>query len=231
VSHTIGEHSTKRDRAIRFGRELDKAMKARDVGRRPLAQALRSSQTSIMYWRTGRMLPRLETARKLAAALDWPRIESLALELRQKRCQVDEVLFVDDSGSDNRVYCSPECQRVSEKLRMGSSIDKRAANAERRLTVHQRAIAAYCAGCEPEGRCVTPECALRPVSPLPLFAGRIEIAPVQSRQNGWLHSENRAAAASSAQKDIWARYTPEERQARIEKTAHASKVGRGLLPA
>lgn len=231
MSFTIGEGSTKRDRAIRFGRELDRAMKARDVGRRTVAQALGSSQTSIMYWRTGRMLPRLETARRLAAALDWPRIESLAIELRQKRCHVDDVAFVDDSGSDNRVYCSPECQRVAEKLRMGSTVDRRAANAERRLTVHQRAVAAYCAGCEPEGRCVTPDCALRPVSPLPLFASRIAIEPVQSQRNGWLHGEHRAAAASVAQKDIWSSYTPEQRAARIAKTAHASKVGRGLVPA
>ena len=59
------------------------------------------------------------------------------------------------------------------KRRIGSTIDKRAALAERRLTVHQRSVAAYCAGCEPEGRCVTPDCPLRPVSPLPLYERRL----------------------------------------------------------
>ena len=33
----------------------------------------------------------------------------------------------------------------------------------------RKAIAAYCAGCEPEGTCRTPSCALRDFSPLPLI--------------------------------------------------------------
>lgn len=231
MSHLIAVGSTKRARAQRFGRELDRAMKARGVGRRPVCEAIGSSPTSLMYWRTGRMLPRIETARRLAAALDWPRLEALAIELRQKACQVDGRSFVDDSGSDNRVYCSPACQRVAEKLRIGSTIDKRAAVAERRLVVLTRAVAAYCTSCEPAARCVTPDCELREVSPLPLYASRIDIDPVESRRNGWLHGENRARAASAAQRDIWSHYTPEERAARIAKTAEASKVGRGLVPA
>lgn len=69
------------------------------------------------------------------------------------------------------------------------------------------------------------------MSPLPLFASRIDVEPVASRRNGWAHSENRARAASASQRDIWAGYTPEERAARIAKTAEASKVARGLVPA
>jgi DNA-binding XRE family transcriptional regulator len=229
VSFTIPEHSTKRARAERFGRELKRAMKTRDVGTRTVAEAVGGSRTSVMYWRTGRMLPRLETARKLAAALDWPRIETLALELRRKLCQVDQVAFVDDSGSDNRVFCSASCQRVAEKLRMGSTVDKRAAVAERRLSAQQQAVAAYCDGCEPSGRCVTADCALRPVSPLPLVDARIDIEPVRSRRrNRW---EGSHEADSERQRRTWAGYTPEERQARIERAAAASKVARGLVPA
>jgi hypothetical protein len=55
VTYTIPLQSTKRDRAIRFGRELERAMKRRGVGRRPVAQALGASETSVMYWRTGRI--------------------------------------------------------------------------------------------------------------------------------------------------------------------------------
>jgi DNA-binding XRE family transcriptional regulator len=229
VSYLIGQTSTKRDRAIRFGRELERAMKTRNVGTRPIAEALGSSRTSIMYWRTGRMLPRMETARRLAAALDWPRLETLAAELRRKRCQVDQIEFVDDSGSDNRVFCSASCQRVSEKLRIGSTVDKRAAVAERRLVVHQQAVAAYCRACEPSGRCVTADCPLRPISPLQLFASQIDIDPVESRRrNRW---DDHREADSVRQTGVWARYSPEERQARIDRAAAASRAARGLVPA
>src|SRR6185369_15309505 len=117
-----------------------------------------------------------------------------------------------DSGSDNRLYCSASCQRVTEKKRIGSTVDKRAANAERRLTVHQAAVAAYCAGCEPGGRCVTPECALRPVSPLTLFASRLDVPVVLPKP----HNGYREPGADSARMQrTWDAYTPEERQARI----------------
>lgn len=229
MTHLIAEHSTKRDRAIRFGRALERSMKRRDVGTRTVAEALGSSRTTVMYWRTGRLLPRIETVRRLAAALDDEALVTVALELRGKRCETCDVAFVDDSGSDNRRYCSASCQRVAEKKRVGSTVDKRAAVAERRLVDHQRAVADYCNGCEPSGRCVTADCPLRPVSPLPLFADRLDVDPVTSRRrNRW---EGSHEADSRRQTDIWARYTPEERQARIDRAAEASKRARGLVPA
>jgi DNA-binding XRE family transcriptional regulator len=231
VTHLIGPTSTKTDRAIRFGRELERAMKKRDVGRRPVAAAIGASDTSVMYWRTGRILPRIVTAQKLAEALEWPRLASLAIELRKKRCIVDDVEFVDDSGSDNRVYCSVSCQKVKGKRDVGIDRRTRAAIAEGRLKLHQDAVIAFCAACEPGGRCYAAECELRPVSPLPLFEDREPVNPVQSRGNGWIEAETRRAAAERAQTGIWARYSPEERQARIDRAAEASKRARGLVPA
>ena len=212
MTHLISTSSTKKDRAIRFGAELNRAMKARDVGRRTVAEAVGSSGTSVMYWRTGRLLPRIETAQRLATALTWPRLASLAIELRKKRCLVDDVEFVDDSGSDNRVYCSASCQRVKHKSVVGVDRRQRAARAERALLVHRRAVAAYCTACEPGGRCVTPECELRPVSPLPLFEERDDVVlAVHSKGNGYRD--------------------PAARAARIAKAAEASKRARGLVPA
>lgn len=228
MTHLIGPTSTKTDRAIRFGRELERAMKARGVGRRPVAAAIGASDTSIMYWRTGRILPRIVTAQKLAEALDWARLASLAIELRKKRCIVDDVEFVDDSGSDNRLYCSISCQKVKGKRDVGVDRRTRAAIAERKLKAHQDAVAAFCAGCEPAGHCYAADCELRPVSPLPLFLEREPIARVQSRGNGWVEAENRRVAAETAQTGVWAGYTPEERQARIDRAAEASRRARRI---
>ncbi len=228
MTHTIPVTSTKHDRAIRFGHELERAMKDRGVGRRTVAEALGSSDTSVMYWRTGRILPRIETARKLAEVLERPRLATLAVELRRKRCLVDDVEFVDDSGSDNRTYCSASCQRARQKGLVGSDRRTRAARAERRLTVVQRAVDAYCSACEPSGRCVTPACDLRPASPLPLFDDRMELEPVKAKP----HNGYRLMGAQSAVvRRVWDGYTPEQKAERVAKAADASKRARGLVPA
>jgi len=228
MAHLIPSTSTKKDLAIRFGRELERAMKARGVGTRTIAEPIGASRTSVMYWRTGRMLPRIETARRLAEVLDWPKLESLAIDLRRKRCAVDGVEFVDDSGSDNRVYCSPACQRVKEKRVAGVDTRQRAAIAERALQRHQRAVAAYCGGCEPSGRCVTADCPLRPVSPLQLYDGRIEVDPARPKP----HNGYREPGADSARmKRTWDGLTPEQRQARVANASEASRRARGLVPA
>lgn len=228
MTHLIGPTSTKTDRAIKFGRELDRAMKTRGVGRRNVAHGIGSSDTSVMYWRTGRILPRIVTAQKLADALEWPRLASLAIELRRKRCIVDDVEFVDDSGSDNRVYCSLSCQKVKGKRDVGTDRRTRAAIAERRLIVHQRAVAAFCGSCEPGGQCFAAECELRPVSPLPLYEERQEIVPVERKPHNGYRAPGQQNAITAG---VWARYTSEEREARIARAAEASKRARGLVSA
>lgn len=231
MTHTIPVSSTKHDRAIKFGRELERAMKTRDVGTRTVAEALGSSRTSVMYWRTGRILPRLETVQLIAATLDWPRLISLLIELRTKTCDVDAVVFVDESGSDNRRYCSTSCQKVGRKRLAGRDVRASAVKAERGLARHRAAVEAFCRGCEPDGWCKTPECDLRVVSPLPLVADRAEIVPVvASKRNGWVGPE-RIAQASVRQSRTWADMDPDARAERIARAAEASKRARGLVPA
>jgi len=228
VTYVISEHSPKRAAALRFGRELAKAMARRDVGSRPVSEAAGTGRNSVRNWLHGRNLPRIETARKLAEVLDTPQLATLAVELRRKACETCGQPFIDDTGADNRRFCGPDCQRVAEKKRLGTTSRFEAAIiAERRLATHKAAVAAYCGSCEPGGRCVTAECKLRPVSPLPLFADRLDIDPVASRKrNRW---EGTADQDAARMRGVWAGYSPEERQARIEKAAMASKVARGLV--
>ena len=228
MSYLLTAGSTKSDRAIRFGQELERALEKRGVGTRTVADALHGGRTSIMYWRTGRMLPRLETARRLAEVLDWPKLATLAAELRRKACLVCGTSFVDDSGSDNRRYCSKSCQSVKNKRVVGLDRRARAATAERKLLLASRAIAAYCAACEPEGYCYAAECELRSVSPLPLRQERSEITPAKPKpHNGYRNpgSDRDRMLAT------WSRYTPEEAAARKARAAQASRVARGLVPA
>lgn len=230
MTFTIPVTSTKRHRAERFARELERVMRHRDVGTRPVAEALGASRTTIMYWRTGRVLPRLATAARLAQVLDAPRLLELAGELRRKRCPVDDVEFVDDTGSDNRIYCSTSCLRVGQKAKAGRPVRETAVRAERALARHRAAVAAMCAGCEPEGACRDAECALRPVSPLPLLELRREPVVVTSKRGGWTDPDRRSRE-SSRQARVWAQMTPEERAARVSRAAAASRRARGLEPA
>lgn len=132
MTHLISVGSTKKARAQRFGHALERAMKARDVGTRPLAEALSASRTTIMYW------------------------------------------------------CSSSCQRVGRKRLAGRDTRQSAIRAERALGRHRAAVEAFCRACEPAGWCQAPECELRPVSPLPLVAERLDIIPVvTSKRNGW----------------------------------------------
>jgi DNA-binding XRE family transcriptional regulator len=230
VTYLITVHSTKAHRAQRFAKALERAMQSKDVGARPIAEALGASRTSVMYWRTGRILPRLETAHRLAAALDAPVLVKLAIELRTKVCPIDDVRFVDDTGSDNRTYCSSSCQSVSQKQRAGRPIRETAVRFERALRRHRDAVAAFCNGCEPEGRCTTADCTLRPVSPLPLVDVGPVIEAVTSKRQGWTDPDRRQRD-SERQTRTWAAMTPEERVARIAAAATASKRARGLLEA
>jgi transcriptional regulator with XRE-family HTH domain len=166
MTYAIPASSPKAARAEVFGAELTRAMKARGIGTRTVADRAGSGRTAVMYWRTGRMLPRYETALRLADALSWPKLATLAADARRKTCVVDGREFVDDSGSDNRRYCSEDCHIVADKARAGRPTRAVAVKAERRAERLANAVAAMCRSCEPEGICRQPSCPLRAVSPL-----------------------------------------------------------------
>lgn len=170
MTYAIPATSPKAARAALFGAEMTRAMKARKAGTRTVAALTGSGRTAVMYWRTGRMLPRHETAVRLADALQWPRLREMAEAARRKTCVVDGVAFIDDSGSDNRRYCSEACHEVADKARKGRDTRTVAAGAERRAERLAAAVAAMCRSCEPEGVCRTADCPLRDVSPLRLVA-------------------------------------------------------------
>lgn len=107
----------------------------------------------------------------------------------------------------------------------------------RQLIVAETAVAAMCRDCEPSGVCRTPECPLRPVSPLPLALAPDKTAALVGPAEGpwgptnrpvmvaairaanaerWSRPDERARAAA-AMHDRHAAMTPEERQARIDK--------------
>lgn len=200
--------SPRRALAVRFGAELTKAMKARGVGQKTLGSQLGVASSNVASWRVGNNLPRLETAQRLASGLSAPILVEIVLQARTGVCEVDGRSFTNQGGGAKR-FCSQECRDVGAKLRSGGGVQGRAIVAERRLRDHMVAVEAMCRGCEPEGLCRDMECALRPVSPLPM-ASRIDDAlPVIRPAGAWGDYARKVASVREVNARRW---TPEERE-------------------
>lgn len=112
----LGPDSGRRVAASRFGAELRRAMVARKVGALRLAEAVGSGTSAIAVWRSGDNLPRTDTAQRLAEALRWPRLLTLAREGRVGTCERCGTSFVNEGGSPKR-FCTAECRYVAVMLR------------------------------------------------------------------------------------------------------------------
>ena len=160
--------SPRRAHARRFGAELRRAMLARSASLRGLAIASGVSRSALGFYRAGVNLPSLQTADRIAEALDSPRLRTIMLEARGGSCELCGRQFV-ATGNGNQRYCSEDCRRLAAIHRSGRPVRERAIRAERRTARLEIAVAAYCRECEPEGMCRDSACGLRSVSPLGLI--------------------------------------------------------------
>lgn len=236
MTHTIPPDSPKAARARAFGDEMVKACRARGVTLNELARSVGIGHTALDHYRTGAILPKTVTALAIAAALDWPKLARLIREAREFTCVRPGCgqTFRNDGGSPKK-FCGPDCARIvsnqrqaSRRLRRaGQGVDegrqRAAAMARLRSAVRiadertagvMAAVAAFCAGCEPEGMCREPECALRGVSPLPLLTRAGSHRPrtdFELRSARWTPERRDAQAAASRAR--WTAWSPEQRAA------------------
>lgn len=85
---------------------------------------------------------------------------------------------------------------------------------ERRTLTIQAAVDAMCAGCEPSGACRTTECALRPVSPLPLAHDQRSADEIRKPEGAWGPSfrDKQLVVIREANAERWSRPGERERQ-------------------
>ncbi len=167
MTFLLGAESPRRAGAREFGLALRRALVRRRVAKSALSVRAGVTRSSIANYCAGLSLPTMQTARKIAAELQDDGLLAIMARSREYICPIDKVRFI-FNGQSRRTFCSPECQRVAEKMRVGTTVTKRADRAERRLALFSDAVAAMCRSCEPEGSCSEPGCALRAVSPLPI---------------------------------------------------------------
>lgn len=172
MTYKLSPESPRRAAARAFGVRLRTLMAKRRIGRRRLEKLCGVGDTSIANYRAGLSLPRLESAKAIADVLGDEQLVHIVVDARTYTCPVDGRRFTYD-GEGPRVYCSIDCQRVSEKQRAGQNVRVVTTGLKRRLATFAGAVDAMCRSCEPEGQCRTADCPLRAVSPLPL---RVEAA-------------------------------------------------------
>jgi hypothetical protein len=189
VTYVIPPDSPKAVKAQAFGREMVKAMRARDIPLKEVARAAGIGRTALDHYRTGSVMPKSATALAIAEVLDWPKLARIVDEARTFVCSRPGCgrTYRHEGGGPRR-YCTQACVRLATAQRRASTQLRRAGQtddgrhraaaiaqlrsaariADERAAMAESAIASYCQECEPEGLCRQEECPLRAFSPLPL---------------------------------------------------------------
>jgi hypothetical protein len=156
-----------------YGATLKRAMLVRGMTVERLSREAKVNRGYICALRAGKSMPRLGVATRLAEALDWESLHTMAAEARKRTCSICDAAFVADHRVlTRRIYCSVRCGSVARARRgaaHGKAVkERRSAINAYRLQVYQEKVNAHCWTCEPSGLCQTPTCDLREVSPLSL---------------------------------------------------------------
>jgi hypothetical protein len=166
--------SPRRIGARQFGQELVIAQEKRKISTRHLASVTGIGRTLLVQYRLGNSCPRVAQASVLAETLDWDRLRRIAERARTAVCGRPTCGRTFVNEGTRKTYCTERCRTLHEKGR--GDPRTRAFNAERDLTDAKACVDAMCRSCEPEGTCRTPQCALRPISPLPLIRTTRDVA-------------------------------------------------------
>lgn len=116
----LSAESPRREAARRFGLLMRKTMAKRKVGTHPLAAATGCATSAIACWRGGQNLPRLETALRVAEALEEPRLAQIVRECRTGTCEGCGRSFLNEGGKPRR-FCRDDCRDASYRNRNANS--------------------------------------------------------------------------------------------------------------
>lgn len=163
-----------------FHSELRRAVTARMATRPDLVRLTGACSTLVKRWLEGGVYPDHPTVIVLADHLDWPGLVELSVADRTGTCEACGGPTFTTRGSRKPRFCTSRCRRrVSDRVANGRRLTHDRKILRYRLEEHVEAVAAYCRECTgAEHVCRDEECALRPVSPLPLIrlAGLRKIA-------------------------------------------------------
>jgi transcriptional regulator with XRE-family HTH domain len=150
-----------------FSAALREAMAAKSLTVLGLSRLTGIHDTTLSQYRTGKRIPDVARADALAELLDTPELRRAAMTMYRKRCvRCRKRFFVDPRNINHRIYCGPSCRTMGQRER---ARPKARQKQQRRIGVLEKAVAAHCRWCQPDGICRDSECALRSVSPFPII--------------------------------------------------------------
>lgn len=164
-------HRAHRERspdAVILGRELERAMTARNMTGVDVAKAAGISPTTVSDIRRGFHVAQHSTMVRMATVLDWEKLAYLSGTTRQAVCEKCDATFVRNgkNAARNR-FCSKQCAHSAYRT---NKREYRARFYKMQLQMAREAIAAFCKRCEPvDFQCHDAKCELREFSPFPLI--------------------------------------------------------------
>lgn len=221
MSEYLGPDHPRKAAAVKFGKELSRAIAASGATKQDLARTTGHREALIWAWTKGNHLPRIESAQKLASALNAPKLVQICVEGRKTNCVECGKVLVQASGPMKR-YCSSRCQNIQFKLRNAKGTPReRVVSAERQLAIYSNAVHEMCFTCEPEGMCRDDGCSLRVVSPLPVMVYESDSEMVQPTEvdryrKRWQSAEERRKQAERS-REYWSTRTAEEKKKHMDK--------------
>lgn len=156
------------DTELAFGHELRKAIRARDVTQRSIAQALGMQPNRLCDYMAGRVIPMMDRVIRLADVLMWPKLVTIAQSATVRVCELCGIDYYDAGQQRKSRWCGQSCRQThhSRRMRGNSQVNERLAR--RRVARYAAAVTAFCGDCTAgEGLCRDDQCHLRAVSPLP----------------------------------------------------------------
>lgn len=201
-----------------FASELKMALERNNLSLPALAREVGIKYSRVHHWATGRSLPSIHIVQKICDVLGDEEIMRAAIKANTRKCLNCGTDYVQESSQGRSSLCSARCRRQSNRLlsKTGkSSVTMAEYVAE---DVYKKAVAAYCNGCQPAGICLTPECELRPISPLPLFS---KSSAAFGAGAGW--SRERAELQRSAMTELQPKLVARRLEIRKEKGTVKSK--------
>jgi len=153
-----------------FSGELKKALDRNNTTISELSRDAKIKYSRLHHWATARSMPSIHAAQRIADFLGDEEIMQAAILVNTRKCSNCSKDYVQESSQGKSLLCSAECRAQNRRL-----LDKTGTSTIQSIefipeSKYEKSISAYCNSCEPAGLCLTPECQLRSVSPLPLFS-------------------------------------------------------------
>lgn len=161
---------TNQQRRKAFAEEFRRALDRNNATASSLAQQLSLSYHRVHHWYSGRSLPSYQTVTLIAGFLGDDELERAGIALNQRTCANCGVEYLQQSPQGRSFLCSKKCRQENERVRTKSGKSSVARTKYTAVDVYLSSLEKFCRGCEPGGVCKNSDCALRPVSPLPLFS-------------------------------------------------------------